>query len=36
MKKRWFLASVILLPLLTVSTAKGDGVTVRWDIVLWR
>jgi len=33
MRKRYFLASIILLPLLTASNAKGDGGTVRWDII---
>ena len=33
MKRRLFLAIVILLPLLTVSKAKGDDVTVRWDLI---
>jgi len=33
MKRRWFLVSVVLLPLLTNSKAKADGVTVRWDII---
>jgi hypothetical protein len=32
MKRRWFLTVAFLLPLLTVSTARGDEVTVRWDI----
>jgi hypothetical protein len=32
MNRRWLLAMAIV-PLLTVSTAKADGVTVRWDIV---
>jgi hypothetical protein len=33
MKRRWFLASVFLLPLLISSKVKADGVTVRWDII---
>jgi len=33
MKRRWFLTVAFLLPLLTGSTARGDEVTVRWDIV---
>lgn len=33
MNRRWFLAIAVLLPLLTVSAAKDDDVTVRWDIV---
>ncbi len=33
MKARWFLGIAVLLPLLTVSKARADGDTVRWDIV---
>jgi hypothetical protein len=33
MKRRWFLTVAFLLPLLSVSTARSDDVTVRWDIV---
>jgi hypothetical protein len=32
MERRWFLTVAFLLPLLSVSTASGDEVTVRWDI----
>src|SRR6266571_1965224 len=32
MTRRWYLAIAVLLPLLAVSTARGDDVTVRWDI----
>ena len=32
MKRQWFLAAVVLLPLLTSSKGKADDVTVRWDI----
>ncbi len=32
MKRRWLVAAVVLLPLLTSSKAKADDVTVRWDI----
>src|SRR5262249_46130678 len=33
MRKRYSLASIILFSLLTASNAKGDGGTVRWDII---
>jgi len=32
MKRQWFLAAIVLLPLLTSSKGKADDVTVRWDI----